>query len=190
MLATASTSRVLARARWIHTSSALRDEARSALEIKLRDGLKAAMKSKDKPVTTCMKTILADVVNATKSSPDPSKPLSDDGVIATLRKGIQNRTQAALSYAPDSSSSHSENYENLQKEISILQSYLPKAPSLDEISRTLSEIVQSLDKEARENKSVVGIVMKQLMEKLGEGAKGVDKKEVGKLVFDALRGNK
>ncbi len=39
----------------------------------------------------------------------------------------------------------------------------------------------------KSSKGVQGVVMKSLWEKLGESAGGVDRKEVGKLVADALK---
>lgn len=41
--------------RSLFTSSALLQAEKSALEVRLRDGLKTAMKSKDKPALACLK---------------------------------------------------------------------------------------------------------------------------------------
>lgn len=78
----------------------------SPLESALRDGLKTAMKSKDRPAATCIKvsysvlrcgnklteqSVLADVTNVAKSSPDPSAPATQENVITTIRKAIAQR---------------------------------------------------------------------------------------------------
>lgn len=78
--------------RALHSSAALRAAAeKSAAEVALRDGLKAAMKAKDKPAVHTLKTILSDVTNLAKSGPTPDQPASQEGVINTIRKGIEKR---------------------------------------------------------------------------------------------------
>ena len=41
--------------RTLHVSASLRDASPSPLETRLREGLKAAMKSKDRPASSCLK---------------------------------------------------------------------------------------------------------------------------------------
>ncbi|KAK1920904.1 Yqey-like protein-domain-containing protein [Papiliotrema laurentii] len=173
--------------RSLHSSALLRDLEKSALEVRLRDGLKTAMKSKDKASLTCLKSILADITNIAKSGPNPNEHLSESAVMQTLRKGIKDRNTAAESYAPGSPSAHEDNYTNLTNEIKLLQSYLPSAPSAESIGNSISEIIASLDESVKQSKGVQGVVMKALWEKLGESAGGVDRKEIGKLVADALK---
>jgi uncharacterized protein YqeY len=79
----------------------------SPLESALRDGLKTAMKARDRPAATCIKvghhcsptprhqlnfqTVLADVTNTAKMSSDPNAPATQENVISTLRKAIAQR---------------------------------------------------------------------------------------------------
>ncbi|EIW69130.1 hypothetical protein TREMEDRAFT_68982 [Tremella mesenterica DSM 1558] len=159
----------------------------SPLETSLRNGLKEAMKSRNRPATTTLKTILADITYTSKSSPDPSKPLSQERVLYVLRKGIKQRSEAALSYSPTSQSPHPENYSNLSDEISLLKSYLPPAPSDTTVRGMIDDIISTLDEDVRLGKGAAGNVMKLLWERLGEDKGLVDKKEVGKWVQEGLK---
>lgn len=80
--------------RALHTSAALAAAEKSAAEVALRNGLKAAMKAKDKPAVHTLKTIISDVTNLAKSGPNPDEPASQEGVINTIRKGIEKRVSA------------------------------------------------------------------------------------------------
>lgn len=77
--------------RALHTSAALRAAEKSAAEVALRNGLKAAMKAKDKPAVHTIKTILSDVTNVAKSGPNPDEPANQESVINAIRKGIEKR---------------------------------------------------------------------------------------------------
>jgi uncharacterized protein YqeY len=72
-------------------------------------------------------------------------------------------------------------------EISLLQSYLPTAPSQESITSSIQEIIGSLEESARSQTGVQGTVMKSLWEKLGAGAEVVNRKEIGKLVAEKLK---
>ncbi|WVO17958.1 hypothetical protein L204_105656 [Cryptococcus depauperatus] len=159
----------------------------SPIEMSMRNALKTAMKSKDRPTTTCLKAVLADVTNASKSGLNLSQPPSDKSVIGVLRKCISQRTQAAELYAPSSHSAHPENHSSLVNEITLLQSFLPAAPSEESIRASIEKILGSLSEDARASKSTAGKVLQMLWEELGEDKVAVDKKAVGKWVQEALK---
>jgi len=68
-----------------------------------------------------------------------------------------------------------------------LQSYLPTAPSLESVKASIDEIIAGLEESVRSSKGVQGVVMKTLWDKLGEAAGGLDRKEIGKSVAEALK---
>jgi uncharacterized protein YqeY len=103
-----------------------------------------------------------------------------------LKLTIDQR-EAAMSYAPSAPSSHPEHHAALISEIDLLQSYLPAAPTGEAITRLVSQVIDALSDEARMNKGAVGMVMKGVMEKLGEAAAAVDRKELGKMVGELLK---
>ena len=118
-LASSSLSRAAIGARSIRSlhASASRLVGPSPLEVRLRDGLKSAMKSRDRQAATCLKvcrsgleagwppclflhvssivadsqSVLADATNAAKAGPNPNDPATESAVITALRKGIDKR---------------------------------------------------------------------------------------------------
>ncbi|GFZ42833.1 hypothetical protein JCM24511_00551 [Saitozyma sp. JCM 24511] len=159
----------------------------SPIELRLRDGLKAAMKARDRPAANCLKAVLAEVTNAAKASANPNEPASSSAVITALRKGVEKRREAALAYAPTSPSPHPENHSALTNEITLLQSFLPSAPPPEALKELIQSVVDSLEEGVRGSKGAVGVVMKGVMEKLGESAAGADRKEVGRIVGELLK---
>lgn len=51
----------------------------------------------------------------------------------------------------------------------------------------MDEVISSLSAEVRAGKGAMGPVMKGILEKLGEAAGVVDRKEIGRLVQEALK---
>ncbi|KAK6906944.1 hypothetical protein L486_04336 [Kwoniella mangroviensis CBS 10435] len=178
-------AQVLAR-RALHTSRPLLS-AQPGLEATLRNALKASMKAKDKPAAACLKSILADVTNATKSGANPNEPINDEGVMGVLKKGISQRTQASESYSPTSPSPHPENYSSLLNEINLLKSFLPEAPSNEILQQSIDKIITGLTDELKASRGVAGQILNKLWEELGDKKAGVDKKLAGKMVQEALK---
>ncbi|WVW79757.1 hypothetical protein I302_101727 [Kwoniella bestiolae CBS 10118] len=172
--------------RFLHTSRTL-FSAQPGLEVTLRNALKASMKAKDKPAAACLKSILADVTNATKSGANPNEPISDEGVMGVLKKGISQRIQASGSYSPTSPSPHPENYSSLLNEITLLKSFLPEAPSNEALQQSIDKIISGLTDELKASRGVAGQVINKLWEELGDSKNGVDKKVVGKMVQEGLK---
>ncbi|WVQ94427.1 hypothetical protein IAU59_001506 [Kwoniella sp. CBS 9459] len=173
--------------RSLHTTPRLLSSSPSVLETTLRNALKTSMKAKDRPAASCLKAILADITNAAKSGPNPNEPGTQESVMSVIKKGISQRVQAAESYAPTSSSPHEENHASLTSEINLLRSFLPAAPSEESLRSSIQKIIDGLPEDVRTSKSVTGKVLAALWEELGESKGGVDKKEVGKWVQEALK---
>ncbi|ORX36370.1 hypothetical protein BD324DRAFT_651609 [Kockovaella imperatae] len=169
------------------TRSTFAESGPSGIETALRNGLKQAMKSKDRPAIVVHKAILADITNAAKSTPNPNDPLDEVQVVQTVRKSIAARAVAAEQYAPSAPGAHEENHANLLAEIDVLQSYLPQGPSDEQLKLEVETIIKGLPEDVRSSKSVQGAVMKSLWENLGESSKYADKKQVGKMVSDMLK---
>ncbi len=79
-------------------------------------------------------------------------------------------------------------YENLHNEINLLQSFLPQSPSSESVSQTIQEVIAGLNEEVRSSKGAAGAVMKALWTRLGDAGQAVDRKEVGKMVGQILKG--
>lgn len=100
---------------------------------------------------------------------------------------VASQREAALAYAPTSPSPHPENHSALTNEITLLQSFLPSAPPPEALKELIQSVVDSLEEGVRGSKGAVGVVMKGVMEKLGESAAGADRKEVGRIVGELLK---
>ncbi|KAL1410201.1 hypothetical protein Q8F55_004206 [Vanrija albida] len=160
---------------------------KAALELALRDGLKGAMKARDKGAVSALKAIIADVTYNVKSSENPNEDASHEVVVTTIRKGIDKRRQAAEAYAPGTPGDHAENFATLNAEIKLLGSFLPVAPTPEAVQAIIDEIVAGLPEDQRKSKSVTGVVIKGLWERLGDARALVDKKDAAKRVSDALK---
>ncbi|KLT41056.1 GatB/YqeY domain-containing protein [Cutaneotrichosporon oleaginosum] len=169
--------------RALHTS-ALRFAEKSALEVRLRDSLKDAMKARDKAAVSTLKAIIADVTYVVKSGSTPNDPATQETVVNTIRKGIAKRREAAESYAPGAPGASEEHYANFNNEIALLEKYMPEAPTPEAVQKIIDEIVASLE---TRNKGQTGSVMKALWERLGEARAAVDKKDVAARVAKALQ---
>ncbi|WVQ83573.1 hypothetical protein IAT38_005714 [Cryptococcus sp. DSM 104549] len=173
--------------RSLHTTSRLFAATPSPIEVSLRNALKESMKSKNRPALTCLKAILADVTNVAKAGANPSEPTTQENVVNVIRKGIAQRAQAAESYAPSSPAAHEESYSSLNKEIELLQSFLPTAPSQEVVQAAIDKVIAALPEDVRSSKSATGKVLAGLWEELGEAKAALDKKEVGKWVQETLK---
>ena len=72
----------------------------------------------------------------------------------------------------------------------MLRSYLPDSPSAESLGEMISDVIAGLSEDARSGRGAAGAVMKGLWERLGEDGRAVDRKEVGKMVGEALKGKR
>lgn len=93
------------------------------------------MKSKDKESSQVLKSILSDITYSQKSCNTPNS------VSSLLQKAIKKRKESQLAYVQG----HRQDLASQEeKEISLLQKYLPKQLSLVEIETLVKGVVDSL----------------------------------------------
>ena len=85
--------------------------------------------------------------------------LTDDQVIAVLRKEVKQRKETLAELAD---SSRDDLIEQTNAEIAILQKYLPAELSEEEIRKVVQEIVDAMDPEQRNMGSMMKAAMAQL----------------------------
>lgn len=100
---------------------------------------------------------------------------------------LTEQREAANLYAPSGPSPHAEQHSALSSEVSLLSSFLPAAPSASDVQALIDETLGSLSAEVRNGKCAMGAAMKAVLERLGESAGAVDRKEVGRLVGEGLK---
>ena len=85
--------------------------------------------------------------------------LTDDQVIAVLRKEVKQRKETLAELAD---SSRDDRIEQTNAEIAVLQKYLPAELSEEEIRKVVQEIVDAMDPEQRNMGSMMKAAMAQL----------------------------
>ena len=85
--------------------------------------------------------------------------LTDDQVIAVLRKEVKQRKETLAELAD---SSRDDLIEQTNAEIAVLQKYLPAELSEEEIRKVVQEIVDAMDPEQRNMGSMMKAAMAQL----------------------------
>ncbi len=144
------------------------------LQDKIKGELTDAMKSKDKLRLVVLRGLISSFTNellATKRK--PSEPLSDEEVIALLQRAVKQRKEAALQFAKGG---REDLVREENKERELLETYLPKMMSRDEIVT----FATSKKEEVKNQGQLMGILMKELRGK----ADGSLVKEVVDELFD------
>ncbi len=101
--------------------------------------------------------------------------LTDDEVIAIIKKQVKIRKESMLEYEKYSKT---DTVNELKKEIDLLSKYLPEELSSDEVNKIVDEVINS-----SQDKNI-GLIMKSLAEKIGSQA---DMRLVSNLVREKLK---
>ena len=146
----------------------------SKLETQLKDDLKTALKSEEELTVSVLRMLMADVKNTAIEKKDD---LTDEEVIKTITKAVKQRKDAIASFKEGG---RDESAAKEQKEIEILQKYLPEQMSEEEVAKIIDEVVKSTGASSAAN---FGKVMGAAMGKLKGKADG---QLVNKIVKEKL----
>lgn len=105
------------------------------------------------------------------------KTLDDDEIIMVIRKQVKLREASVLEYEKYNRSLE---VENLKKEIAILNNYLPKELSVDEINKELDAIFAKLNPTSIKD---MGLIMKEATKIFGSR---VDMAKVSQMIKERL----
>lgn len=122
--------------------------------------VKDALKAGDSERAGTLRFVIAQINNR-QIEKGKDKPLTEDEVTEVLRKEVKKRREAADIYRK---SGHEPEAQKEEKEITIIEGYLPAAPTEEEIRRVVAEIKAS-------GVADFGAIMKASREKL-KGADG------------------
>jgi uncharacterized protein len=142
---------------------------------KINEDLKDAMRAKD--------SLRTDTIRMFKSALNyyqidkQLKEVTDDDVLAILQKQAKQRKEAIAGFE---SGGRTESAEKEKKELAILEGYLPKQASLDDIKKI---IIDTIAEAGAVNKKDFGKVMKAVTGKLKGQADG---KVVSQIVNEEL----
>jgi uncharacterized protein YqeY len=106
------------------------------LKDEINESLKNAMKSKDEKLTSALRNIKAKVLEAEKK--DITKEISDNEVLAIITKLAKERRQSIEMY---NQGGRADLVEAETYELGIIEAYLPKQLSEDEITTKVKDLI-------------------------------------------------
>jgi len=141
------------------------------LQEQIRTELKDAMKAKEEPRLTVLRSLLsAFTQELTNTKRTPQDTLSDDEVLNVIRRSLKQRKDAAEQFRKGG---REELAENEEKEAEILQTYLPAQMSIEDIEKVVATKKEAL---GVTDKSDMGKLMGAVMQELKGKADGGDVK--------------
>lgn len=140
----------------------------------IKNDLVSAMKNQDK-FTTSVLRMLKSAIQA--EAINKKHDLSDDEVIAVIKKQVKVRTSSLEEYEKYN---RADTVADLTKEIKILSAYLPEELSEDELIKIIDETIIEINASSIKE---MGVVIKTISSKVGNRA---DMSMVSKIVKEKL----
>lgn len=134
-----------------------------SLKEQLLKDMQSAMKSRDNLRKTTISMARAAILQVEK---DKQIQLDDDGVIDVLAKEIKSRRDAIPEFERGN---RPDLVQKLEAEIAILNEYMPKQLSPEEINRLIDEAIAEVNAQSVKD---IGAVMKALMPRIRGRADG------------------
>ena len=141
---------------------------------KITKDLTEAMKAKDTFRTTVLRMLKSALKN---EEINKKSPLTDDEVLAIIKKQVKTRKDSMNEYA---SYNRMDLADSLQKEIDILNEYLPEELSDEELEKIVKETITKVKAESIKQ---MGMVIKTISSEYGARC---DMAKVSKLVKERL----
>ena len=141
----------------------------------LLEDLKSAMKEKDAVTKNTIQMARAAILQVEK---DKQITLEDSDILTILAKEVKKRKDSLVDYEKGG---REDLVEQIKKEIQVLEKYLPKPLSREELEKEIKQIVQEQNATSMKD---MGKVMKVAKEKIGTRADG---KEINEIVKSLLQ---
>ena len=129
----------------------------------LQEDLKAAMKEKDTLRKNAITMVRAAILQQEK---DKKIEMDDEAIIEVIAKEVKQRKDSIPDFQKGN---RPDLVENLEKEIEILMSYLPKQLNEEEVEEIVSQTIFEVGAQSAKD---IGLVMKALMPKVKGRADG------------------
>ncbi len=144
------------------------------LKDRIREDLKKAMKEKDEVKVRTLRMVISAIRNF---EVEKMKEASDEDVIAVLQREAKRRREAIDQYK---SAGREDLASEEEKELKVIESYLPEQMSDEEIESLAKEIIEEVGAKSLKD---IGKVMKEIMPKVKGRADG---KRVNEIVRKLL----
>ena len=141
------------------------------LKEKLLEDMKVSMRDKNVVRKNVIQMVRAAILQVEK---DKQIVLTDEQIIDVIAKESKKRKDSLADYEK---SGREELINQINEEISILAEYLPKPLSKEELEKIIEEVIKSVGATSMKE---MGIVMKNVKEKVGAAADGKTINEIVK----------
>ncbi|MDD4922207.1 MAG: GatB/YqeY domain-containing protein [Bacteroidales bacterium] len=129
------------------------------LSEKINADLKDAMKAQDEVKKLTIRGIKKEIIEA-KTAPGANGEVSDDAILKIIAKLLKQRKDSATIY---SEQNRPELAQNELAEAAILESYLPKQMSAEELDAAISDMIAQTGAQGpKDMGKVMGVASKQL----------------------------
>lgn len=142
---------------------------------KVNSDLITAMKEQDKFTLSVLRMLKSALKN---EEINKKSSLTDDEVLAVIKKQVKTRKDSKEEYL---TYNRTDLADNLEKEIEILNKYLPKELSDEELEKIIDETIKELNPDGMKG---MGLVIKTVGSKCGAAA---DMKKVSSMVREKLQ---
>ncbi len=144
------------------------------LKEKLLDDLKLSMKEKNVNRKNVVQMVRASILQVEK---DKKIELNDDQILEVIAKEFKKRNDSLADYEK---SGREDLINQIKEEMAVLEEYLPKKLSEEELTVKIKEIISSVGATSIKD---MGKIMKQAKEQLGVTADGKMINEIVKKLF-------
>ena len=144
------------------------------LKEKLLEDLKNSMKNKDEIRKNTVQMVRAEILQIEK---DKGIQVDDEKIIEIMAKEVKTKKEALRDFEK---AGRQDLIDQTNKEIEILQEYLPKQLSKDEIKAKLEKIISDLGATTMKD---MGAIMKEAKAQMGASADGKTINEVAKEIM-------
>ena len=145
------------------------------LKEKLLEDLKESMKEKNVIRKNVVQMVRAAIIQIEK---DKKREVSDSQIVEIIAKEAKKRKDALEDYQK---SGREDLIEQMNQEIKILNEYLPKQLTEEELTQKMQEIITELGATSIKD---IGAVMKKAKETIGAAANGKAINEVAKKILN------
>ena len=147
-----------------------------SLIVRIKEDMKKAMRNKDTAKLSTLRMLLAKLENKKVEKKLPSvNHLSEDEVVNVIRKNVKELDKEIASYEAVGRTT-----EKQEAEKEVLQSYLPREASHEEVEEALKDILKS----AKDGAFNIGMGLKAIAQKLGLP---FDKAHASKLLKEEMK---
>ena len=130
-----------------------------ALELQIQEDIKAAMKAKDAVAMAATRAIKGEIL-LFKTSEAGSKEVTDGDILKMIQKLVKQRKESAEQYI---AAGRQELADNELAEAAIMEKYLPKQLSVEEVKAKIQEIIAQVGATSiKDMGKVMGVANKAL----------------------------